>query len=145
MKIQIVAVGVLKKSPEKDLFDQYAKRLSYKIKVIEIDSRQDVQPSTSTYLKFISEKDIIIVLDENGKNFSSRDFAQKLESFSQTGKTISFVIGGADGIPKEIKDLANFNLSFGNLTWPHLLVRSLLIEQLYRVQQIMRNHPYHRD
>ncbi len=145
MKVQIIAIGVLKNSPEKDLFEQYAKRLTYKLKVIEIDSRQDIQPSASAYLKVMSDKDIIITLDENGESLSSRSFARKLESFSNTGKTINFIIGGADGIPKEIKDLAALSLSFGKLTWPHLLVRSLLVEQLYRIQQIMCNHPYHRD
>ena len=145
MKIQIIAVGVLKNGSEKDLLEQYSKRLTYKLKIIEIDSRQDKQASASAYLKFISDKDIVIVLDETGENLSSRAFAQKIGMFSQTGKTINFIIGGANGIPEEIKQLAAFSLSFGKLTWPHLLVRALLVEQLYRAQQILGNHPYHRD
>ncbi len=145
MKIQIIAVGLLKSGPEKALFDQYAKRLGYKLKVVEIDSRQDKQIPASAYLKALSEKDMVIILDEGGENLSSRSFAQKLETYSQTGKQISFIIGGADGIPDEIKLLATFSLSFGKLTWPHLLVRALFVEQLYRAQQITSNHPYHRD
>lgn len=145
MKIQIIAVGVLKSGPEKALLEQYSKRLSDKLKIIEIDSRQDKQLSASAYLKVMSDKDLIVTLDEKGENLSSRSFAEKLEMLSQTGKTINFVIGGADGIPEEIKKLAVFSLSFGKLTWPHLLARALLVEQLYRVQQITRNHPYHRD
>lgn len=145
MKIQIIAVGLLKSGPEKTLFDQYAKRLGYKLKVVEIDSRQDKQIPASAYLKVLSEKDMVIILDEGGENLSSRSFAQKLETYSQTGKQISFIIGGADGIPDEIKLLATFSLSFGKLTWPHLLVRALFVEQLYRAQQIMCSHPYHRD
>ena len=145
MKIQIIAVGLLKSGPEKALFDQYAKRLSYKLKVIEIDSRQDKQIPASAYLKVLSEKDMVIILDEGGENLSSRSFAQKLETYSQTGKQLSFIIGGADGIPEEVKHLACFRISFGKLTWPHLLARVLLAEQLYRAQQITSNHPYHRD
>lgn len=144
MKIQIIAVGHLKNGPEKALFDQYAKRLTYPLKVIEINSRQDQQIPPSAYLKFLSEKDIIILLDETGENLTSLTFAQKLEGFIQTGKRISIIIGGADGIPKEIKQLGCFSISFGKLTWPHLLVRTLLAEQLYRAQQIISNHPYHR-
>ncbi len=145
MKIQIIAVGLLKSGPEKALFDQYAKRLGYKLKVIEIDSRQDKQIPASAYLKALSEKDMVIILDEGGENLSSRSFAQKLETYSQTGKQLSFIIGGADGIPEEVKHLACFRVSFGKLTWPHLLARVLLVEQLYRAQQITSNHPYHRD
>ncbi len=145
MKIQIIAVGHLKSGPEKELFDQYTKRLSYSLKVVEINNRQDQQIPASAYLKVLSEKDTIILLDETGENMTSRIFAQKLEAFSQIGKQISFIIGGADGIPEEIKRLGCFRISFGKLTWPHLLVRALLAEQLYRAQQIISNHPYHRD
>lgn len=145
MKIQIIAVGHLKSGPEKSLFDQYAKRLTYPIKVIEIHNRQDQQVPASAYLKFLSEKDTVILLDETGENLTSRAFAQKLEEFSQIGKRISIIIGGADGIPEDVKRLGRFIISFGKLTWPHLLVRVLLIEQLYRAQQILNNHPYHRD
>ena len=144
MKIQIIAVGILKGGPERDLLEQYAKRLAYKLKIIEIDSRQDKQTNASAYLKFISDKDIVVILDETGESLTSRSFAQKIEIFSQTGKMINFIIGGANGIPEEIKQLADFSLSFGKLTWPHLLVRALLVEQLYRAQQILSNHPYHR-
>lgn len=145
MKIQIIAVGHLKNGPEKILFDQYAKRLIYPLKIIEINSRQDKEIPASSYLKALSEADAIIVLDEEGENLSSRSLAAKLEALSQTSKRLSFIIGGADGTPKSIKDSANLCLSFGKLTWPHLLVRALLAEQLYRAQQIMSDHPYHRD
>ena len=145
MKIRIIAVGHLKSGPEKALFDQYTKRLSYPLKVIEINSRQDQVIPASAYLKYLSEKDTVILLDEAGENLTSRSFAQKLEVFSEIGKQISFIIGGADGIPEDIKRLGCFSMSFGKLTWPHLLVRALLVEQLYRAQQIMSNHPYHRD
>ncbi len=145
MKIQIIAVGLLKSGPEKALFDQYAKRLGYKLKVVEIDSRQDKKIPASAYLKALSEKDMVIILDEGGENLSSRCFAQKLETYIQSGKQLSFIIGGADGIPEEVKHVACFRISFGKLTWPHLLARVLLVEQLYRAQQITSNHPYHRD
>jgi 23S rRNA (pseudouridine1915-N3)-methyltransferase len=145
MKIQIIAVGLLKSGPEKALFDQYAKRLGYKLKVVEIDSRQDKKIPASAYLKALSEKDMVIILDEGGENLSSRSFAQKLETYIQSGKQLSFIIGGAYGIPEEVKHVACSRISFGKLTWPHLLARVLLVEQLYRAQQITSNHPYHRD
>lgn len=145
MHFQIIAAGILKSSPEKDLFEQYIKRLRIKPKIVEIDCKNNTRLSASTYMKFITEKDFILTLDEHGENISSRSFAQKLEEINQTGKRISFIIGGADGIPDEIKLLSRFSISFGKLTWPHLLVRTLLIEQIYRAQQILNNHPYHRD
>lgn len=144
MKIQIIAAGQQQGS-EKALFEEYTKRLYYPLRLIEIPTRQDRKIPSSAYLKSITKDDLLILLDENGENLSSRDFTKKLNTLSQTGKRLCFIIGGADGIPDDIKKLGSFFISFGKLTWPHLLVRSLLAEQLYRAQQISINHPYHRD
>lgn len=145
MKIHIIAAGTLKSGPEKELFDQYVKRLQFKPKVTEIDCRQHTKINPSAYLKFIDDKDYVIILDEAGENLSSRSFAQKLETVRETGKCTTFIIGGADGIADEVKKRSSLSISFGKATWPHLLVRALLAEQLYRTQQILNNHPYHRD
>jgi 23S rRNA (pseudouridine1915-N3)-methyltransferase len=145
MKIQIIAAGQLKQGPERALFEEYAKRLSYPLKLVEIAIRQDREIPPSSYLKAIAKDDLVILLDETGENLSSREFAKKLTTLSETGKRLCFIIGGADGIPAEVKNLSCFSISFGKLTWPHLLVRALLVEQLYRSQQININHPYHRD
>lgn len=143
MKIKIIAAGQLKQGPEKALFDEYTKRIFGSFKVIEIAIRQDQVIPASSYLKSIDKDDYIILLDEKGENISSRDFAKKIQSLE--GKNLCFIIGGADGIPQEIKSLSKLSISFGKLTWPHLMVRAMLAEQLYRAQQININHPYHRD
>lgn len=145
MKIQIIAAGQLKQGPEKELFEEYAKRLSYPIKLVEIAIRQDKAIPASSYLKAIAKEDFVILLDEVGENLSSREFAKKINNLNETNKRLCFIIGGADGIPQEVKNTSHFSISFGKLTWPHLLVRTLLVEQLYRAQQIISNHPYHRD
>ena len=96
--------------------------------------------------KHISEHAFVIVLDEKGNGLRSLDFAKTLENFQHTGEThIQFIIGGADGLTDEIKGRANLLLSFGQQTWPHMLARVMLLEQIYRAQQILNNHPYHRE
>lgn len=143
MKIQFLTVGQLKSGPEKELFQEYIKRLHEKPEVIEIQSRQDKIIKADVYLKHITSKDYVIILDEKGKNFSSSELASELEKVSN--KRITFVIGGADGIPEEIKAMAKITIAFGKNTWPHLFVRVMLAEQIYRAQQILSGHPYHRN
>jgi len=91
-------------------------------------------------------RQIAVVLDERGKNLSSRDFAAKIGAWRDDGVAeIVFVIGGADGHDDAVRNRADLLLSLGALTWPHQLVRVLLAEQIYRAQQILAGHPYHRD
>jgi 23S rRNA (pseudouridine1915-N3)-methyltransferase len=88
----------------------------------------------------------LIALDERGAMWSSRGLAERLEAWRHQGVAqIAFAIGGADGLAAEVRDRAEATLSLGPMTWPHLLVRSLLLEQLYRAQQILAGHPYHRE
>ena len=88
----------------------------------------------------------LIALDERGKSLSSRDFADRLGRWRDDGEDeIAFIIGGAGGLDKAILDRASLVLSLGPMTWPHQLARGLLLEQLYRGQQILAGHPYHRD
>ena len=85
-------------------------------------------------------------MDEKGKNLTSRDFADTFEKWQLNGQSkINIVIGGADGFSKDFKKKADMLLSFGQMTWPHMLARAMLYEQIYRAQQILANHPYHRD
>ena len=137
-------VGALKAGPEKELFQEYIKRLHEKLEITEIHSRQDKLIKPEVYLKHLTPKDFIIILDEKGENYSSAEFAAQLSKATDY-KRLTFVIGGADGIPEEIKKLAKVSIAFGKNTWPHMLVRAMLAEQLYRVQQITSGHPYHRD
>jgi 23S rRNA (pseudouridine1915-N3)-methyltransferase len=88
----------------------------------------------------------MILLDEKGKQFASRDFAKLISDFAVAGDSdLTFVIGGADGLASELLKKSSLKISFGLMTLPHLMVRSVLAEQLYRAQTIIEGHPYHRD
>ena len=149
MNFSIIAVGQLKKGPEKDLIDYYLKQTSPKIRVIEIDGRKNthVEQWQKSLLDHINPNHVNIFMDETGTSMSSRDLTKTLEQKSQTqSSTINFFIGGADGFDKNfLKEHASIILSLGKMTMPHMLARIVLVEQLYRVQKIMDNHPYHRD
>jgi 23S rRNA (pseudouridine1915-N3)-methyltransferase len=89
---------------------------------------------------------LLVALDELGQSWSSREFADRLTAWRNRGAaTLAFAIGGADGLDSAVIERADAMLSLGAMTWPHLMVRSLLLEQLYRAQQILAGHPYHRD
>lgn len=143
MRIKIIAAGQ-KQGFERALYEEYTKRLSYSVKLIEITITKNPKTLAQAYLKAIVKEDLVILLDETGENLSSPEFAKKLEQLHQTGKCLCFIIGEADGIPLAVKSLRHSSIAFGKATWPHLLVRALLAEQLYRAQQISLNHPYHR-
>lgn len=151
MKIKIVCVGTLKKSPELDLIQEYLRRSKWKINFKELPSRSDL---TGDSLKEAEAKLILeqaqnlplIALDERGDIPTSRQFAQIFQDFQNKGLSqVALCIGGADGLHQSVRDQASAVISFGRLTWPHMLVRVLLAEQLYRAQQILSGHPYHRD
>ena len=85
-------------------------------------------------------------MDERGTSLSSRDFAAKIDGFQNNSfGTVQFIIGGADGLSDDIRKKAHFMMSFGKQTWPHMLARAMLAEQLYRATSILANHPYHRE
>ena len=155
MKFRIVAVGRMKAGPERALYEHYAARLRPPIAMSEVEEKR---PLSSTELKTreaelliaaldeAKGKRAVIVLDERGKTFSSRDFAQRLQRFEDDGaQEIAFLIGGADGHGEAVLKRADLKLSLGAMTWPHMLVRGMLAEQLYRAQAILAGHPYHRD
>jgi len=97
-------------------------------------------------LKVVPEKSFVILLDERGKDLSSRELAAKMNAWQEQSHTnLVFLIGGADGVTDDVRKRANFTLCFGRTTWPHRLVRVMLLEQIYRAQQINSGHPYHRD
>jgi len=149
MKIKILAVGKIKKSPLLDQCDEYIKRLTWSVSLKEIDAPKG---STSAQeapliLKHLPSPGLIIALDERGETLASPDFAKKISSWQgqAPGNEITFLIGGADGFDETIREKAKFLLSFGKQTWPHMLVRVMLLEQIYRAQQILAGHPYHRN
>ncbi len=142
--IDLIAVGKLKNDPLADVFDDYKKRLTWKFTLIELEGKNQADE-----LLKISEKlkpsSALIVMDERGKSLPSREFAAKIESWQTAFNHIQFVIGGANGLSDEIRKTATMLLSLGSQTWPHMLARVMLIEQIYRAQQISAGHPYHRD
>jgi 23S rRNA (pseudouridine1915-N3)-methyltransferase len=142
---KLIAVGRLKKSPHKDLINEYLKRLTSRFKLIELDQKQSSKDEAHEIMKRIGSDDYLIVLDERGKDLRSMDLAKKIEQLQVASKNIAFVIGGADGVTEELRSKANLLLSFGRATWPHMLVRVMLIEQIYRAEQIRKGHPYHRE
>lgn len=149
MKLKIISVGHLKKGSEyRLLFEMYRKRLRWDLEAFEIDSRKYTRPldQENRILSAIPDQSYVFALDETGKTLSSNSFAQNINKLKEEYYTsLCFIIGPAEGLTQALKDRANFLMSFGKQTWPHQLVRVMLIEQLYRAQQILAGHPYHRD
>ena len=139
MLLHIVARGKIGRSPESDLVDRYLKRITWPTKLTELPDRGGKMPEAQA-------NSVTIVLDERGKALSSAELAGKLEGWRDSGKREArFLIGAADGHEEEQRKEADLLLSFGPATWPHLLVRAMLAEQLYRATSMLANHPYHRE
>ncbi len=138
MLLHIVARGKIGRSPEADLVQRYLKRIQWPSKVTELGER-DPLPAPSP-------NSVSVALDERGTALSSSDLAKKLESWRDGGRREArFLIGGADGHDEAARERSDLLLSFGPATWPHLLVRAMLAEQLFRATSILANHPYHRE
>jgi 23S rRNA (pseudouridine1915-N3)-methyltransferase len=159
MHITIIAVGRMKAGPERELIARYQKRFTLAGKnlgltgpdIVEINeskaSSADLRKKEEAkkIIGTIPDGAVIISLDEHGKNISSEALSQKILRLQEDGnRSIAFLIGGADGHGELVRQRANFTLSFGQLTWPHQIVRLLLVEQLYRITTIQSGHPYHR-
>ena len=139
MLLHIVARGKIGRSPEADLVERYMKRIAWPTKVTEL-------PDSGGKVPELMANSVTIVLDERGKALSSTELAKRLEVWRDGGKREArFLIGPADGHDDQQRNDAELLLSFGPATWPHLLVRAMLAEQLFRATSILANHPYHRD
>jgi 23S rRNA (pseudouridine1915-N3)-methyltransferase len=137
--LHIVARGKIGRSPEADLVERYLKRIVWPTKVTELPDRGGKVPE-------LPAGSVTVVLDERGEALASTDLARKLEAWRDGGKREArFLIGAADGHDQDQRQKADLLLSFGPATWPHLLVRSMLAEQLFRATSILANHPYHRE
>lgn len=142
MRILIAAVGKMKVSPEQQLYLEYTKRLKWKVECKEFDAKAD---AAAPLLAAAKGCDKMIALDESGKNLSSAEFADILKRWQGEGhSSFAFVIGGADGLHESVLKQSHLVWSLGKVTWPHMLVRALLAEQLYRAYSIITGHPYHR-
>jgi len=156
MRIRICAVGRLRAGPEKTLIDDYLKRFDRTgralglgpAEVLEVDDRKNAGMVAEGALlrRALPGGAVICTLDERGAQISSPDFAGKLAGWRDQGRgDLAIVIGGADGIDPGLRAEADFSLSFGKMVWPHMLARVMLVEQVYRAQEILAGHPYHRE
>lgn len=146
MKATIIAIGKCKKnSPEADIINEYIKRSGWQLTIKEKDN--STQKDEAEFLQSsIPHGAKVIVLDERGENLKSTELAAKIADWQLAGTSeICFLIGGADGHLQSTRDRADLILAFGCLTMPHMLMRAVLTEQIYRIQTIIAGHPYHRE
>jgi len=159
MRVMIAAVGRLKSGPERDLAERYLKRTAQagrsvgltNFEVIEIrESRADnaarrMLEESIAIANVIPERAVTVILDERGESMSSASFAGRLQGWRREDKpAVVFIIGAADGLAPSLRERASLAIGFGSATWPHQLVRIMLLEQLYRAVTILAGHPYHR-
>ena len=139
MQLHVIARGKIGRSPEAELFDRYTKRLAWPFKLTELPEVGGTIPAAITPAREV-------LLDEHGAQLSSEQFAVLLGKWRDEGiREARFVIGAADGHGAAARASADLLLSFGAMTWPHLLARALLAEQLWRATSILAGHPYHRS
>ena len=139
MLLHIIARGKIGRSPEAELVERYLKRIAWPVRMTEL-------PESGGKLPEPIGNAITVVLDERGRALNSADLAGRLEAWRDGGRREArFLIGAADGHGDVIRAEADMLLSFGPATWPHLLVRAMLAEQLFRATAILANHPYHRE
>lgn len=151
MRIWLAAIGRAKAGPELDLFTQYVRRLTPPLTLKEVEEKRPLPVpermarEAELLLGAIPAGAIVVALDERGKNMGSEAFAARMGQWRDQGAgDVAFLIGGADGHHQSVRDRADLLLSLGALTWPHMLVRAMLAEQLWRAQAILSGHPYHR-
>lgn len=143
MRVNIIAAGKVKDKNLLSLWEEYHKRFKlFKVTLKEIEEKNLTKNAINQKLLLATKPSYKIVLDEKGKEFNSNNFS---EIFKNNHNEFSFIIGGADGITDEVKKNADMILSLSKLTLPHKLARIFLIEQLYRAETIINNHPYHRN
>jgi 23S rRNA (pseudouridine1915-N3)-methyltransferase len=137
--LHIVARGKIGRSPEAELVERYLKRISWPTRLTELPDRGGTVPP-------LPSNSITVALDERGPALASTELASRLERWRDEGRReVRFLIGAADGHGKDGRAAADLLLSFGPATWPHLLVRAMLAEQLFRATSILAGHPYHRE
>lgn len=151
MRILVAAVGRARPGPERALFDHYLKRLSWPLVLREVEEKRPLPAAErmaregELLLGAVPAGAVVVALDERGKALPSEDFAARIGTWRDGGiSDIAFLIGGADGHAEAVRRRADLLLGFGAMTWPHMLVRGMLAEQVYRAQCILSGHPYHR-
>ena len=156
MHLTVIAVGRLKKGPQSQQVENYLKRCPWPVKIVEVEEKRPIKGAErlsregDLILKALSsigaDNAHIIALDERGKSMRSVKFAEHIRAHQDRGVPhLIFLIGGAEGYDPRVRARADFCLSFGDMTWPHMMVRVMLVEQLYRASCILSGHPYHKD
>jgi 23S rRNA (pseudouridine1915-N3)-methyltransferase len=152
MRVTIASIGRDRSGPTRALCEAYARRCPWPVELVEIASRAALPPErrledeAARLLRATAADAVLVALDERGRMLDSRGFAGLLAAWRDAGRAgIAFVIGGADGLAPAVLERADERLAFGRMTWPHRLVRVMLLEQIYRAQTILAGHPYHRD
>jgi 23S rRNA (pseudouridine1915-N3)-methyltransferase len=159
MRLIVAAIGRLKAGPERELAERFRDRVAKAgravglrdIEIVEIreskaaDTARRVLEESIALANIIPERAVVVALDETGENLDSGSFTGVLRSWRDAGRPAAvFCIGGADGLGEDVRRRADLTLAFGTATWPHQLVRIMLMEQLYRAVTILAGHPYHR-
>jgi 23S rRNA (pseudouridine1915-N3)-methyltransferase len=155
MRVHLCAVGRLRSGPERDLITDYVQRFDRTGRPLglgpltehEVEDKKNAGMGAEAELlaRAMPTGAVLVTLDERGKLLTSPDFAAQLARWRDAGRQdVAFVIGGADGIDPSLRARADFSISFGQMVWPHMLVRVMLAEQLYRAANILSGGPYHR-
>jgi 23S rRNA (pseudouridine1915-N3)-methyltransferase len=159
MRLVVIAIGRLKQGPERELAERYQKRfddigrkLGFRgVEMVEIpesrarDAATRIAEEATAIAAASPEKSVLVTLDERGENIDSAAFARHLQRWrDQSVSSTIFVIGGADGLSPDLRRNGKLAIAFGAATWPHQMVRIMLLEQLYRAATILAGHPYHR-
>jgi 23S rRNA (pseudouridine1915-N3)-methyltransferase len=147
--MRLLAIGRAKRDPESEIFARYAKRIKPTLELLEFEDGHGApieikRREAASLLAAIEKSDFVIALDTAGAALDSPGLAKALKQWTETARRLTFVIGGAEGLDAAIIARADAKLSLGPLTWPHMLVRPMLAEQIYRAQMINLGHPYHR-
>jgi 23S rRNA (pseudouridine1915-N3)-methyltransferase len=151
MRVTIAAVGRGRSGSARELFDEYCRRCAWPIRLVEVASRsalpleRRLADEGARLAAAIPRAAAVIALDERGRLLSSTSFATRIARWQERGGDLAFLIGGPDGLADDLIERAELVLALGRMTWPHLLVRVLLAEQLYRASTILAGHPYHRE
>ena len=158
MKITIISVGKIKEKYLNDAINEYEKRISKFAKIENITLPDEETPANASkaiesqiidteskrIIKVIPKNSFVVVLDIKGEEIDSVTFSKKIDEFFSKSSNLTFIIGGSLGLSDEVKHLANYRLSFSPMTFPHMLMKVILLEQIYRAFKILNNETYHK-